>query len=56
MPGGAAPLTRGLGWTLIDAFAGQLGAIVEVQVSAGTRVTFRFAATGAGRAHSRRSR
>jgi two-component system, sensor histidine kinase PdtaS len=56
IPGGAAPVSRGLGWTLIDAFARQLGAVVEVDAAAGTRVTLRFAATGAGRAHSRRSR
>jgi PAS domain S-box-containing protein len=54
--GGAAPGTRGLGWTLIDAFARQLGADLEVQATAGTCVALRFAGTGSGRAHSRRNR
>lgn len=55
LPGGEAPLAPGLGWTLIDAFARQLGATLEVAASPGTRVTLRFAASGASRAHARRS-
>jgi PAS domain S-box-containing protein len=56
IPGGAAPRTRGLGWTLIDAFARQLGAILQVRATAGTCVSLRFAGVGACRSDSRRGR
>jgi hypothetical protein len=40
----------GLGWTLVDAFARQLGAKLDFDISHGTRVRLRFA----GRASIRR--
>lgn len=40
---------KGLGWTLVDAFARQLGAQLEVDASEGTRVSLRFPHERGGR-------
>jgi PAS domain S-box-containing protein len=56
IPGGAAPLMRGLGWTLIDAFARQLGAELQVRARVGTCVSLRFAGAGGRKVASGGSR
>ena len=53
MLGGVRPRSPGLGWTLVDAFARQLGAELTVVCTPGTRVSLRFASTGASRARAR---